>query len=68
MSEGTTAEYMKLTIAQLEARHVHYVLWSARLNSPRTSNEYVPLLHDYLLVEYKAVQTFSDGATIWERK
>ena len=67
LSEGTTDEYVRLTIEQLETKHVRYVLWGAKLNSPKTSNVHVPLLLDYLRLKYKPAHIFPDGDMIWER-
>ena len=65
-------EWTQRAIEQLEAKQVHYVVWSSRLDSPPDPHqpplEYLSLLRSYILQKFSIVQTFADGEQVWERK
>jgi hypothetical protein len=55
--------YIPRSKHELQAKHVQYVMWSPRLESPR-----YPLgeLREFLHAQYHKVWTFSDHDEIWE--
>lgn len=65
-------EWAERAVHQLDAKQVHYVLWTARLDypldpdRPRTGN-IVPL-RTYLHTRYRLAKTFQDGDEVWERR
>ena len=69
--DGTRPEEVALTIQQLEAKQVPYVLWAARLGSMNdltaTPKDHVVPLRAYLRSQYSPVHTFSDGDQLWRR-
>ena len=65
--EGTTLEYMDMTIAQLEAKRVQYVLWRALPAASKASSEHIERFHRYLQLSYRPVHVFTDGDILWER-
>lgn len=68
----TPPEYVELSIRQLDAKGVRYVLWAPRLESPVIQKNPVenPLaaFRAYLEEHYWRVHTFSDADQLWERK
>jgi len=67
----TGPEYVELTIQQLEAKRVRYVLWPPRLDGADPSygqNQYhLGAFRDYLHEHYHVARRFSDNEEIWER-
>lgn len=68
----TPPQFVELSIRQLEARRVHYILWEPYLDSP-TSPQHPETYHltpfrDFMKNNYQKVWTFSDEEEIWERK
>jgi hypothetical protein len=67
----TRPEYLELSIRQLEARRVKYILWSPRLDTPdhfRPPEAYhLAAFREFLHLHYQRVWTFSDQDEIWER-
>ena len=57
--------YLTLSIRQMEARQVQYVLWSPRLDAPAYG---LSLFRNYLDQHYRRVWRFSDADEIWERQ
>jgi hypothetical protein len=57
--------YVALSIRQLEAKRVQYILWSPRLESPAYS---LAVFHAFLVDYYQPIWRFSDQDEIWERK
>lgn len=68
----TPPEYVDLSIRQLDAKAVRYVLWAPRLEAPVIQKS--PVENDlaafraYLEEHYCRVRTFSDADQLWERK
>lgn len=58
-------DYIQLSIQQLEAKRVQYVLWTPRLESP--AYPFAPV-HELLVKRYHRVWTFSDGDEVWQRQ
>jgi hypothetical protein len=58
-------EFVELSVRQLEAKRVQYVLWSPRLESPTYPFAQVRQL---LANRYQRVWIFSDQDEIWQRK
>jgi len=54
-------EFIDRSLAQLQARPVHYVIWSPHLES-------FAKFHEYLAQHYAPVVTFPDQDQVWERK
>ncbi len=69
--DGTRPEEVALTIHQLEAKQVPYVLWAARLGSmddiAANSKDHAVPLRAYLRTRYTSVHTFPDGDQLWQR-
>jgi hypothetical protein len=57
---------------ELEARRVPFVLWSPSLDADAlqlpASDNYLSLLHAYLVRCYAPVQPFEDGDEVWQRR
>jgi hypothetical protein len=63
--EGATElGYLALSIRQLEAKRVQYIVWSPRLESPPYS---LATFHDYLVSHYRFVYRFADHDEVWAR-
>jgi hypothetical protein len=63
--------YVALSMRQLEARHVQYIVWSPRLDTPEyslTAFRSLAPFREFLKEQYQRVWTFSDHDEIWERK
>jgi hypothetical protein len=58
-------EFVDLSIRQLEARRVQYIIWSPRLESPKYP---FAKFHEFLVDRYQRVMTFPDQDEVWERK
>ena len=58
----TSPEFVELDIRQLEAKRVHYILWSPR-DLPR-----YPRFEQFLADRYHRVWEFSNQDEIWELK
>lgn len=70
--DQTRPQYVDLSIRELQAKEVRFILWSPRLNSPETflppgAYHLTPFL-EFLHSHYQRIQTFSDQDEIWERK
>jgi hypothetical protein len=57
--------YVALSVRQLEAKRVQYIVWSPRLESPAYS---LGEFYDFLVDRYRLIWRFSDQDEIWERK
>jgi hypothetical protein len=57
--------YVGLSIRQLEAKRVQYIMWSPRLQAPAYS---LAEFYHFLVDRYRLVWRFSDQDEIWERK
>jgi hypothetical protein len=57
--------YLTLSIRELQAKQVQYVLWSPRLDAPASG---LGLFRNFLERHYRLVWTFSDQDQVWERK
>jgi hypothetical protein len=70
LNTATRPEFVEQSIAQLDARVVHYILWSQRLNAPGNheppTSSLAPL-RAYMSEHYKRVIVFGDQDEIWER-
>jgi hypothetical protein len=70
--DQTRPQYVDLTISQLNAKQVRYILWSPRLDAPDSFNPpeayHLTPFRQYLHNQYRRVWTFSDQDEIWERK
>ena len=64
-SYQTPLEYVELSVGQLEAKRVRYILWLPQLESPEFPFMAVRKL---LADRYQRVWTFSDRNEVWERK
>lgn len=64
-------EYIGLAIQQLEAKHVQYILWQPRFDSPDPfyppEQYHLEPFRDYLRNHYHRLRNFSDQDEIWER-
>jgi hypothetical protein len=66
------SRWAEQAVQQLEAKQVHYILWTPRLDypvdphHPMTAN-IVPL-RSYLHSRYHLVRVFHDGDEVWERR
>jgi hypothetical protein len=58
-------EFVDLSIRQLEAQRVQYIIWSPRLESPLYP---FAKFHEFLVERYQRVLTFPDQDEIWEHK
>jgi hypothetical protein len=58
-------EFVDLSIRQLEARRVQYIIWSPRLESPAYP---FAKFHEFLADRYQRVLTFPDQDEVWEHK
>lgn len=56
-------EFVDLSIRQLQARPVQYIVWAPRLESPAYPFEG---FHDFLVARYQRVLTFPDQDEVWE--
>jgi hypothetical protein len=69
----TSPEYVQLTIQQLEAKRVRYVVWPPRLNAAAADSSYgqnqyhLGPFRDYLHEHYHLAFRFSDSEEMWER-
>jgi hypothetical protein len=70
--DQTRPQYVDLSIRQLQAKQVRYILWSPRLDSLdsfRPPEAYhLTAFREFLHSRYQRVRTFSDQDEIWERK
>jgi hypothetical protein len=57
--------HLALSIRQMEARHVEYVVWSPRLDAPGYG---LSLFRNYLDRHYRRIWRFSDADEVWERQ
>jgi hypothetical protein len=58
-------EFVDLSIRQLEARRVQYIIWSPRLESPAYP---FAKFYRFLADHYQRVLTFPDQDEVWERR
>jgi hypothetical protein len=58
-------EFVELSIRQLEALRVQYIIWSPRLESPAYP---FAKFHEFLADRYQRVLTFPDQDEVWEHK
>ena len=58
-------EFVDLSIRQLEAQRVQYIIWSPRLESPAYP---FAKFHEFLADRYQRVLTFPDQDEVWEHK
>jgi hypothetical protein len=58
-------EFIDLSIQQLEAERVQYIIWSRRLESPQYP---YAKFREFLVNRYERVLTFSDQDEVWQRK
>jgi hypothetical protein len=68
MLEGghkSRSEFVDLSIRQLEARRVQYIIWSPRLESPAYP---FAKFYRFLADHYQRVLTFPDQDEVWERR
>jgi hypothetical protein len=70
--DQTRPQYLDLSIRQLQARQVRFILWSPRLNFPESfrpigAYHLAPFLQ-FLHSHYQRLEVFSDLDEIWERK
>jgi hypothetical protein len=65
-SSPTRLGYIALSLRQLEAKHVQYIVWSPQFEGPEHSS--VALFHQFLVDHYRPIWSFSDRDEIWERK
>ncbi len=64
---GTTRlAYLALSLRQLEAKRVQYIVWSPRFEGPDYSSP--AAFHEFLVDHYRPIWTFSDRDEVWERK
>jgi len=67
---ATRPEFVQRSIVQLDARAVHYILWSQRLNAPGDHDpptSSLSPLRTYIHEHYRRVKVFGDLDEIWER-
>jgi hypothetical protein len=67
---ATRPEFVQRSIVQLDARAVHYILWSQRLNAPgdhEPPTSSLSPLRTYIHEHYRRVKVFGDLDEIWER-
>jgi hypothetical protein len=68
----TRPQYVDLSIRQLNAKQVRYILWSPRLDSRDAFSPpeayHLTAFREFLNNQYRCVWTFSDQDQIWERK
>jgi hypothetical protein len=68
MLEGghnSRSEFVDLSIRQLEAKRVRYIVWSQQLESPRYP---FAKFREFLTDRYERVLTFPDHDEVWQRK
>lgn len=69
--DTTPPEYVELTIQQLDAEQVRYILWSPSLNAPNRiagpRGYHLQPFIQFLDRRYHRVRTFSDLDQVWER-
>jgi len=65
-SSCTRVAYVDLSIRQLEAKRVQYILWAPRFEGPGYSTP--PQFHEFLVARYRLIRRFSDRDEIWERQ
>jgi|HubBroStandDraft_5_1064220.scaffolds.fasta_scaffold16486_2 hypothetical protein len=58
-------EFVDLSIRQLEAQRVQYIIWSPRLESPAYP---FAKFHEFLIERYRRVLAFPDQDEVWELK
>jgi hypothetical protein len=66
--EGSGASrlgYVALSVRQLEAKRVQYIVWSPRLESSAYS---LAVFREFLVDRYRPIWRFSDQDEVWERK
>lgn len=56
-------EFVDLSIRELQAQPVRYIVWAPRLESPAYP---FARFHDFLVERYQRVVTFSDQDEVWE--
>lgn len=68
----TRPQYVDLSIRQLNAKQVRYILWSPRLDSRDSFSPpeayHLTAFREFLNNQYRCVWTFSDQDQLWERK
>jgi hypothetical protein len=71
-NEVTRPEYVDLTIRQLEARQVRYILLSPGMEAPedprRPWEDHLGPFRAYVKDRYIFVRRFKDGDEVWERR
>jgi hypothetical protein len=67
----SSPQYVELTIQQLEAKRVRYILWPPRLDAPDPfygqKQYHLAPFRDYLHNHYHLARSFSDNDQVWER-
>jgi hypothetical protein len=65
----TRPEYVRRSIAELDAKEIRYVLWSTLLEDVRVEDglDGVVVLRDYVHERYHRIHVFTDGEQVWER-
>jgi hypothetical protein len=68
--DQTRPDDVDAAIRQIDQGQVHYILWSARLNTsgPTSVGDHLAPLRAYLHSHYDLVKSFNAGDTIWARK
>jgi len=70
-NEESRPEFVKRSIAELEAKQVPHILWSRNLDYSDPANpqsDHLGPLRDYLHEHYWCVQIFSNQDELWERR